>query len=625
MHFSRFLKIFIAVGFVVVLCLIVYNFVSRSQAKIKVPVGGKTDLPKKQETRDLEYSQVTEGANANIKFTAKKHYLGEDGFFHLEGDVKLQKLNKEGERKVFLSGEEVLYDKDMTKMLLSGGASVEIKDMTAKSLSIEYSEEDQIYRSGRGVEFVSPKIKGRAGRMEFSEAEESVKLMDGVAVDLLSNLDAEVPVSIRSEYFDYRKVGKRGSAQGEVQLTQGKSWASAGSLEYVLTPDEDYVRDLFLKDGVNAVIVRDTDPSEKSEEDSSLSLHGDRREVEAGTLYIQGFADLSQVHIIRTTDGSLFRFWAADGAATEIRADSIDFVLARSGKLREFHAQKEAFIVEKNQEGRVIRRLEGESLTIQDQKNILHVEGGEERDAFFLFEGNEITAGEILFNIDDGSFETQGGAQIILQLKSEDGQPSGMFTADTPIYVSADSVRYSSEDKRFHFKKAIKIWQDDTSLQAEDLSLDEETGEILCKGKVLSVFMFQSSESKERRQIRISADKMHFAPDERIMSFDDHGKVQVSDITVQAKKVSVRMSEEKGMLVDILANTDVRFLQGRRTGKSEEARYDLEKEIIVLTGDPEIEDLDKGKFQGDKLTFHMSDDKIVVENKGQERSVTVIK
>ena len=628
MHFSRFLKVFIALGFIAVLCLIIYNFVSRSQAKIRIPEGKEVDLPKKQETRELEYSQVTQGSNADIKFTAEKHYLGEDGLYHLVGDVQLQKLNKEGEEKVSLKGDEVTYDKDMTQIRLSGRAAVDIQGMTARSDSIEYSEKDQIYRSSRGVEFASSRINGKAGRLEFSEVQQTVRLLDGVEVDLLSNLDDDLPVTLKSQYFDYRKAGKQGSARGEIQLVQGESRASAASLEYVMTPDEEFLRELILNDGVQAVIIRGEGSEGEEQDDSSFSLHASRREVEAGSLYIQGFVDLSQVHFIKATEGALFKFWAADGAMTEIRADSIDFVLARSGKLREFHALKGAVIIERDTEGREIRRLEGDTIVIKDKKDVLEVSGGESKDAFFLFDGNEISARDIRFNLDDGGFEAHGGVGIILQMKEKEGEPSGFFSAGSPVYVSTDSVRYYGDDRRFHFKgtdKKIKIWQDDTSLQAEDLILNEETGEIRCQGEVISVFMFQASDSEERRQIRVSAERMNFDPDERRMSFDGRGKIQVSDVTVQAKRVWIRMSEEKGKLIDMLAESEVRFLQGRRTGEAKKAHYDLEKEVIILTGDPEIEDLDKGKFQGDKLTFHLADDRIVVENKGQERSVTVIK
>ena len=50
-----------------------------------------------------------------------------------------------------------------------------------------------------------------------------------------------------------------------------------------------------------------------------------------------------------------------------------------------------------------------------------------------------------------------------------------------------------------------------------------------------------------------------------------------------------------------------------------------ENETIVLLGNPVLLDKNKGKIEGDKLTFFIADDRIKVENQGQERSITVIK
>ena len=46
---------------------------------------------------------------------------------------------------------------------------------------------------------------------------------------------------------------------------------------------------------------------------------------------------------------------------------------------------------------------------------------------------------------------------------------------------------------------------------------------------------------------------------------------------------------------------------------------------IELTGNPKLFDKNKGESEGDKLTFHLADDRIIVENKDRKRSETVIK
>jgi lipopolysaccharide export system protein LptA len=77
--------------------------------------------------------------------------------------------------------------------------------------------------------------------------------------------------------------------------------------------------------------------------------------------------------------------------------------------------------------------------------------------------------------------------------------------------------------------------------------------------------------------------------------------------------------------VQIAASQNVVVLLDQNEGRGDEAIFEVKKDILVLTGDPVLIAKDKGKTEGAKLTFHISDGKIIVENKDRERSVTVIK
>ena len=57
----------------------------------------------------------------------------------------------------------------------------------------------------------------------------------------------------------------------------------------------------------------------------------------------------------------------------------------------------------------------------------------------------------------------------------------------------------------------------------------------------------------------------------------------------------------------------------------QEAVYNVAQEIVVLSGKPVLIDKTRGKVEGHKLTFHLADDRIIVENRDGERSEAVIK
>ena len=99
----------------------------------------------------------------------------------------------------------------------------------------------------------------------------------------------------------------------------------------------------------------------------------------------------------------------------------------------------------------------------------------------------------------------------------------------------------------------------------------------------------------------------------------------MKNIDLKAQSIEVHKGSEKGEIGEIVAHKRVIIVQDKREGHGEQAVYDVEKDSVVLTGNPVLIDENQGEIRGDKLTFHMGDGRIVVETKDKERSVTVIK
>ncbi len=155
--------------------------------------------------------------------------------------------------------------------------------------------------------------------------------------------------------------------------------------------------------------------------------------------------------------------------------------------------------------------------------------------------------------------------------------------------------------------------------------LYEETGKILCTGGVKSIFPHKPKDEEKEERVEISSDKMTYHPEQNLVFYEKRSSLKVKDIDLRAQSVSVYMSEEKGNMEKIVALKDVVIVQSLGEGRGEEAIYDPDKDSVVLLGNPVLIDKDRGITRGDKLTFYLADDRILVENKARERSATVIK
>lgn len=625
-HFSRILKLFLALGLFFVLSVIVFNMISRSRSKVKIERGTDRSATERLESREkIKHFEVVKGAKKNFDFTAGRHYLGKDGLYHFEEDVHAV-LTKRGNRKeIILEGNEVIHDKDRSFFRLTGKARIESGDLIATSSSIEYFQKKGVFSINEGVVFKSKKTEGFADRMEYFDIQQKIRLIDNVKIHMKINIKNSLPLTIMTDMLEFRQKEKSGIAVGQVQLIQGKSTISADQASFFLTKDGDYIKEVTLKGKVVAILNQDEQGGTSKGAKPLFSIYKSRREIRAEELVIRGFRDLSRIHTFQAKQDCSTRFISSTGEETQIQAGTIDFVLTRKGKLRDLKLLQKARIVEKDRDGKTLILLEGDEIVIERNRNVLNIKEGDGLIPRFKNQGIDITAGVISVNIKTGEFEALDDLKAILEMGGQDKKEAGLFSLDTPVFITAAYMRYFPKTERFQFKEKIKIWQANTVLQAEEIFLQEETGELQCSGKVSSTLMYQADENSPKRKIFISAEKMHYDPARKIMSYEEKGLIKVEDISVEAKMVFVWLDAEKGGLLNILARDNVIFKQGKRKGKAKEALYDLKKDVIILSGSPEINDLIKGRIQGDKLTFHMADDKIIVENKGKDRSVTVIK
>ena len=185
-------------------------------------------------------------------------------------------------------------------------------------------------------------------------------------------------------------------------------------------------------------------------------------------------------------------------------------------------------------------------------------------------------------------------------------------------------MRFSEEEKRFFFMENIKIWQEDDVLRAGEIMLNAETRKILCIREVKATVPYKPKDKDEER-VEISSDIMVFKPEANLVSYRENASLSVKDIRLRARSISVYLKEEKGEMKKVVAQGNVIIEQSLREGRGEEANFDVDEEIIVLSGNPVLIEKDKGITRGDKLTFYMADGRIAVENKDRERSKTVIK
>ena len=617
---------FISVGVLVfVLLAIAISFLTRSKRQPQVPEFAtelkeqKIDKKERVEYRDMNKDKIEE------QVTADKHYMGEDNLYHLEGNVMISLFGRGKGEDIVLRGAEIIHDSEWSYFWLQGKARVEFKDLIVESSVLEYDAKKQVFKSDETVRFFSDTISGTAQRCDYYLEENKAVLHGEVYLELRPKQENAVPVEIATDDFEYYAGRGRGKAEGRVELKHGESRATAGILEFELSASREQIKSLFLKEQVKIYLEGEFQKIKPFSDQTALVLHGHTCRLEADEILIKGFVEVSQVQKLEALGNCSFRFASETGSFTQIEGEEIVVQMTRDGDLKSLVVHEDAKITEENEEKGSPRYIEGQKVQVQGSKNILIIEGKDLSKARIWSEDSDISAQKIRLFLENSNIETDGDTKVIVYPNNKSQETIGFFSEDNPVFITSEDMRYSEERKRFKFIGGTKLWQMKETIKAREMSLGVEAGAFRAQGDVESVLPYQPEEKEREENVLIESSTMEYDPEKNLITYRDNVKLEVEDIVLTAKLMTIALDEETGDMVIIVARGKVVVVQGAYSGQGDEARFDVGDEIITVLGNPVLIDKDKGRTEGGKLTFYMADGRIVVENKDRERSVTVIK
>jgi lipopolysaccharide transport protein LptA len=617
---------FISIGILcVVLFAISFNFLTRSKRQVKVPeIAMELEEQKINKKEKVEFREMDKD-KIDSEVTADKHYIGEDNLYHLEGNVKISLFGRGKGEDILLSGEEIVHDSEWSYFWLQGNATVEFKDLVVKSSVLEYDAQKGVFKSDQTVRFFSDSISGSAQKCDYNLGQKKAELRGSVYIELQARQESSVPVEIDTEYFEYF-VGKgRGKAEGRVELAHGKSRATAGFLEFVLSASREQIKSLYLKEKVNISLVDEFRKVESFSEQTALAMHGDKCLIEASEILIKGYVDSPQVRKLEATGECVFRFVSETGSFTQIEGHEIAFDMTKKGGLKKLVVDRNAKIFEEDKEKESARSMEGGRIQILGDKKIVIIEGEQTSLPRIWSKETEITAQKISLFLDNNNLEASGDTKVIVYPKEKSQETAGFFSEENPVFITAAEMRYSEEHKRFRFSGGTKLWQMKETIKAEEMFVSVETGAFRARGNVQSILSYLPEGKEEEENARIESSAMEYDPEKNVVLYREKVRLIVRDAALTASRLTIDLDKESGDMANIVALGRVVVVQKTYEGHGEEARFDVPKEIITIVGNPVLIDKNRGRTEGGKLTFYMADGRIVIENKDRERSITIIK
>jgi lipopolysaccharide export system protein LptA len=605
----RFARLGIAAALVVLLAAVAIRFISRRQLPVGhepgkgVPEAMKIDRKENIRHREFKDGKVWDDLRAD------RFFLGEDGLNHLEGSVEIIDYGRAEGRETRISAAGVAYDKEMVHFKMTGGVKVEAQDLTFESESIEYDKTAGLYRTDQGGVLRSARLAGSGRTFVYDEKQNEVRLSGGFTFEVKGGLPSSAAATITGDALVYDRSGKAGRVDGRARLSSPEGEGASEILRFELTDDERFFRSVSFEKGAKCGF-------KGAERRRSIT-------VEADTVRASSFPDSSRISGVQALGAGQMLLDAPPDPGGRVQAADLRLAFDRNGEILNWAASGDVRMRLEEKDGRR-RDLVGEAIAYSGEPRLLTVKAKEGDVSRLESDDSWIEAPAISVETGSGNTGASGGVKCLLKPRSE-GTPIGFFSKNAPVFVNCRTMKSSGDEGQLRFEGQVKLWQDTGAVQAEELDVLEGSGDVSGRGRVNAGFPFRSRGSAEEREVEIGGEEMSFSPADRTVNFKSGAVVRTPDFRLAAGSVAVALAEGKKEVKGLVAGRGVVVSWGLYEGRGSEASYDPEAETLVLTGDTVLVEKGKGASRGDKLTFRLADDKILIENKGQGRSITVVK
>ena len=593
---------------VVLLAAVLYHLVFRRH-RAAVP-GREQAIPEARQVdrkEGIRHREYKEG-KVWIEVSADRFFLGPDGRDHLEGAVEVVDRGRADGRVVRITAERAAYDKEMVHFMVSGRVRATGGGFLFECEALDYDKDLVSYRAAKGGTFSSDRLAGSGGAFEYSERTDELRIRSGFRLEVKPDPASAASATLSGDSLAYLRGEKKGRAEGGVRLVSADGEGGAAVVSFELTEDERFLRSADFEQGGRSVFNGGGAGS---------------RTVEAGTIRIVSFPDSSRIARVEAEGAARLTLEAPPEPAGNVEARAIRLVFNPQGKVESWTAAGGAVMhVLKEPAGNY--EFAGETVSYSGPGGLLTVLAKDGETVSLGSSSSRIEAPTISLAVGPDEAEASGGVRCLLKPRPE-GTAVGFFSKDAAVFAACRVLKTSRRDCVFHFEGDVRIWQGDRCVQAGEMDVREGSGEVRGRGLVEAGFPGPAKKGSGEPRIEAGGNEMEFSPTDGVVSFRGRSFVKLPDAHLAADTVAIALSGETNEVRDLVARGGVAFVYGRYEGRGGQARYDPQAEILVLTGEPVLAERGGGESRGDKLTFRLGDAKILIENKGQGRSITVVK
>jgi lipopolysaccharide export system protein LptA len=565
-----------------------------------------------------------------------------------------------------ISADDCRYSPARQRAAFEGNVKLKTTDgFELETDALLYELEREAARADGPVTFRRKSVSGSATGLSYAAREGRIDLDS--AVYLRIDDDArQSPAEIRSQRATVSRAEGTVTFEGDVRATRGVESLDAGRLEVSLSPEE-----LVVQRAVAVENVRlDTGASLGQSGVTGTGGSGGRRELTCRKLDLWFNPDRSLRDAVATQDADLLIQPDPKGARERRRVRARVLVLRfdEAGRMTELQAQTDPKSPPASLEVQPLDAKSGPGSTASARNFVAQIDPatGAMRSIDFV-KGFEYVRGAQRASSDraildgaagllklsegprvaDGSQGTELEAQTIDLRQGGDVQArgqvrhvmqNGLSRRGGPIGRGGESVLlasrtfdYEASTRTGRYAGSALLRSGRDEIRGAEIRVGEGQGGrrwIEAEGEVVTI-LYPKPKPEDTRPAAATegrADRMTYSEESNRIHYSGSTRMRQGEIETTSPEATVALGRDGSAVETLVAGEPVEIRQGPRVANGQKATYWPATETVTIVGENVTLSDAEHKVQGARsLTFHVRDDRILVDGREETRPETIFR
>ena len=202
---------------------------------------------------------------------------------------------------------------------------------------------------------------------------------------------------------------------------------------------------------------------------------------------------------------------------------------------------------------------------------------------------------------------------------------AAMLKQDLPVYAAAGNLAYDGLKHLAVYTKDARLWQGDTAISGDTVTVDDAGGNLASKGNVRSVLMLEQTDPNTKKVDRMSsiavAETMAYEDAQRRATYTTNAHASGPQGDLHADKIEMYLKASGSELDRMEAYGNVTTQDATRFATGDRLTYFADAGNYLMLGKPAKVCFDLRETTGSKLGFFKNSDKLTVDGNEETRSL----